>query len=459
MYLSIFLLLSCRSEKILNTKFEFDSNDSVNFCAIRFRDQFDNPQLRMIGINENITVNYLPTAFLIQGNRNNAQPIYLLTDTKKVRLYKYKNGKIEFKNVKNQCDCKLLEELEREFGFAYMGAFVDGALTPVNRSTAAMSEKHKGFKYLYESRSNFVDSLDLKCKISKSLKKRLKYDFKSLYLLSFLIPYYLNIDSLPNNQHFKEILYENKKHVASLLNTKKNEGLFSKRLVYYYNKFLTREFLGTENELKAQWDTAKVVFKGETKNFLMFNLLQKYQLSKYYNPSYLADFRKYNKNESYIKHLDSIAKINNHELNLKELNTPLLDTLLNSASIKDIFQKNPNKIFYIDFWASWCAPCWLEMKKYPELQSDLEKMNVATLFLSIDEDKMSWKDAIQGTETAAYQHYLINKDSPFSTFFELSSVPRYAIIGKDMKVINYNAPHPSEKEALIEALKFALKKF
>ncbi|TCC98464.1 TlpA family protein disulfide reductase [Pedobacter hiemivivus] len=114
------------------------------------------------------------------------------------------------------------------------------------------------------------------------------------------------------------------------------------------------------------------------------------------------------------------------------------------------------KVIYLDFWASWCGPCRLEMKYAPQLHEKLKDNNVVFLFVSIDDDEAKWKKAI--AEDKIEGIHLLSKGGFKSTvcqLFNFSGVPRYMIIGKDGKLLDNNAPRPSNPVTL-ERLKSAL---
>ena len=255
-------------------------------------------------------------------------------------------------------------------------------------------------------------------------------------------------DSLKDIRLLKE-LNNFKENVKDRIDYSKGLELNSQQLVYYYNILLNREYIGTESEFQSQWKSATNEFQGATKDFLQFILLKKYlnkEVQGYEN--YLLSFRKTSKSNDYITYIDSIYAKKNHSFEDKEYNTVLKDTLDNSYSLKEIIEKHKNKIIYIDFWASWCAPCRQEMKFYPNLKKSLPDSIVTVLFFSIDEKEDAWKSSIINTETRGYEHYLLRKDSPLFKFFNLSSIPRYIIIGKNGSLLSYDAPRPSEKEDL-----------
>lgn len=227
---------------------------------------------------------------------------------------------------------------------------------------------------------------------------------------------------------------------------------YQDQVVFNYNQFLCREYLGKKEEFKAQWDTAQRVFQGKTREFLQFRLLKTYYSQKVKNfDVYLTQFKNVARDKDYISYLDKLLQINNYHFNQNELNTLLTGPDGKQISWKEILVKNRGKLMYTDFWASWCGPCRAEMKHYPALTQavigDKESEPLtAFVFISIDDDKAKWLAAIDKHKLNNHQHYVMSRSSALGKFFKLNTVPHYSIVDRDGKVISYDAPRPSEKK-------------
>ncbi|MGJ1387928.1 TlpA family protein disulfide reductase [Sphingobacterium spiritivorum] len=119
------------------------------------------------------------------------------------------------------------------------------------------------------------------------------------------------------------------------------------------------------------------------------------------------------------------------------------------------------KVVYIDFWASWCSPCRYEMKNgSPKLHSRLaDNKDVVFLYISIDDSEEKWHQAIQEDKVEGI-HLLskggMNSEMAKAFHLDTSGVPRYVIIGRDGRVVDNDAPRPSEDmtyDKLVNALK------
>jgi thiol-disulfide isomerase/thioredoxin len=106
-----------------------------------------------------------------------------------------------------------------------------------------------------------------------------------------------------------------------------------------------------------------------------------------------------------------------------------------------------DKYIYIDIWASWCAPCIIQI---PHLKKLEEKFNEKINFISIawNDNKSDWKKMIEKKNLQGIQLFASNKDAEFFKFFGVSGIPRFILLDKEGKIIESNAKQPSEKSLI-----------
>ncbi|MBX2840874.1 MAG: TlpA family protein disulfide reductase [Flammeovirgaceae bacterium] len=125
---------------------------------------------------------------------------------------------------------------------------------------------------------------------------------------------------------------------------------------------------------------------------------------------------------------------------------------LSTEKLLDHFKGN---YIYIDFWATWCAPCLEEFQCHTSLQKLAEKYSIVLLHISLDREKheKKWKKRINEYNLTGYHiraDWKLQKDLWKVIFQQESrpSLPRFILIGKNGELINYHTSRPSEIEKL-----------
>ncbi len=57
---------------------------------------------------------------------------------------------------------------------------------------------------------------------------------------------------------------------------------------------------------------------------------------------------------------------------------------LNYEQLKPMLHKNDDKIYVVNFWATWCAPCVKELPYFEKINKEYKDKNVEVLLVSLD---------------------------------------------------------------------------
>ena len=128
------------------------------------------------------------------------------------------------------------------------------------------------------------------------------------------------------------------------------------------------------------------------------------------------------------------------------------------TSIDQIIKENKGKVIYVDFWASWCAPCRKEIPKSLKLHKKYGD-KVIFVYLSIEFEEDNWKNASNNESIVNEKYNLMTtgfKKSILLKDIKFSSIPHYLIFDKNGNLVNSDAPRPSDKKRLAELNKYIL---
>lgn len=133
----------------------------------------------------------------------------------------------------------------------------------------------------------------------------------------------------------------------------------------------------------------------------------------------------------------------------------LADSLNNETTLEKVLYKNKGSVIYIDFWASWCAPCLRAMPYSHQLREQYK--DVIFIYLALNDRERPWKEMMKRQNIVENSYLIVNpKRSKFISNHNINAVPRYMIYDKNGRLVNSNAPSPESpmiKEVLDELLR------
>ena len=119
------------------------------------------------------------------------------------------------------------------------------------------------------------------------------------------------------------------------------------------------------------------------------------------------------------------------------------------TSFDEVLKDNKGKLLYVDFWASWCAPCREAMPYSHKLKEELKNKDVVFVYLALNDNLEKWKKAMLKEGLSGYKNnYFItnSKTSSMIDSLRIETLPKYMIHDKNGKLVHKNAPGPSTEE-------------
>jgi len=448
--------IEIRDEVVINI------NDTINsFFTNLFVDEMqDQPDMIYLGLKENKTSVTIPTQSTIRIIGGNPWDSFfyelqlekgdsLLIDIDKIDVNPSKQIEYPIFTLLNS------DKTWSENNFGYL-------LYKYNINTKAIvidENKFQNNTYnsekIYENAIKLLDSLKSNNNISNKFYTTNRINQKLKFTTSRIREaktqnIQLDIESLDIKLNEEE-LHENKEYISFL------------RALVLYNYF--RDDKRVKNSVLFDFIYKEKTFLNDsTKEVLLDSYLKSiFFVEKSKFDKYLAKFQSINKNDELKNKWDSVIdkqKSNSKKLNTSDRNIGILTNLVNDTELtfEQVLTKYEGKIILVDFWASWCAPCRKEMSFLKDLKLQFNETELKIIEISIDKDYSAWVRAskLENLSNDIDNYIIVNweKSNLYKTY-NIKTIPRYLLFDKDGKIIDDNAPRPSEKE-LTELIKASI---
>jgi len=111
------------------------------------------------------------------------------------------------------------------------------------------------------------------------------------------------------------------------------------------------------------------------------------------------------------------------------LTGPADDFTLKSRSGENVrLQELTGQVVFINFWASWCAPCRKELPKLEQLHQKYKDLGVTILGINIDENPELSKKILK--DISITFPVLFDSDSKVSGLYKIEAMPSSFIVDK-----------------------------
>src|SRR5205809_5552070 len=90
------------------------------------------------------------------------------------------------------------------------------------------------------------------------------------------------------------------------------------------------------------------------------------------------------------------------------------------------------KVSVIDFWATWCEPCWSEIPKYNKMLDEFQGKNVQIMGITVESPYADIKPKVK--ELGMKYMVLVGNDSVEEGFGGMIGYPTTFVVTKDWKI-------------------------
>lgn len=114
-----------------------------------------------------------------------------------------------------------------------------------------------------------------------------------------------------------------------------------------------------------------------------------------------------------------------------------------TISLKELVGKG--KYTYIDFWATWCAPCCKEIPYIEMFAAQYKDSPIRFVSISIDKDRDKWLKKIAADKPQWEQYQIPETDQKAcAEVYGITEIPRFMLFDKEGKMMQASASRPSD---------------
>jgi thiol-disulfide isomerase/thioredoxin len=137
---------------------------------------------------------------------------------------------------------------------------------------------------------------------------------------------------------------------------------------------------------------------------------------------------------------------------LAELKSKPLDLKFKALDETDVdLEKLRGKVVLVDFWATWCGPCMIELPKVVKTYGKLKDKGFEIIGISLDEDEAELKRVIKAKQIT-WPQYFDGKgwENPYAKKYGVDGIPAMWLVNKKGMVVDIEAQ--DDLEAKVEKL-------
>jgi len=129
--------------------------------------------------------------------------------------------------------------------------------------------------------------------------------------------------------------------------------------------------------------------------------------------------------------------------------SPTFDNYENFDGSKTSLSDFKGSYVYIDVWATWCAPCKVQIPFLEEIEKEYHDKNIKFVTISVDKEKDydKWKNMVMAKNMSGIQLIAPHDfSSEFVKAYGINAIPRFILIDPQGKIVDYDTNRPSDPE-------------
>lgn len=117
------------------------------------------------------------------------------------------------------------------------------------------------------------------------------------------------------------------------------------------------------------------------------------------------------------------------------------------------------KAVYIDFWATWCLPCCMEIPHMEKIAAKYANdKRIVCMSVSFDKNLDDWNEKLSADKPQWPQYRTNDAGREISLAYGFRGIPRFMLFDKEGKIVSVYAPRPSEADALTSLIDSVIEK-
>ncbi|MBD0833453.1 TlpA family protein disulfide reductase [Aestuariibaculum sediminum] len=243
----------------------------------------------------------------------------------------------------------------------------------------------------------------------------------------------VNVNKFSETIRFSDDFADYNNYLSDKANIMQSDIGFNKKIWYRYN---LEDFNGQVNTLETALKNALHSYKNISEEHIESE-------EKYINRILENITSKYDEEHSYAAKLSKGSK------------SPEFNSYENFDGTKTSLSDFKGKYVFIDVWATWCSPCKAQIPYLEELEKEYKNENIVFVSMSVDKpsDRDKWKKMVADKNLSGVQILAPSAfESEFAQAYNINSIPRFILINPDGVIVDFDAPRPSNNEAIHKLL-------